>query len=302
MDLNRLRLLVAVADTGSFTAAAERMGTTKAMVSQQIKRLESDLGVTLLSRTTRRVSLTEPGAELVEECAPLLRQTEEAVARVARNRDQLRGTLRITAPVDFASEVVAPVVAAFSRQHPDMQIELIATDEVIDMVAGGINLALRMGWLKDSTLRATQLGRFEQWIIASPAYAAQIGPLTRPEQLAHCRWVALSLLRTPLSWSFEAADGERVDVRMRAPLRTDSPLAMTALVRHGAGVSAMADLSAQKAVAAGELVRLLHDWHLPAGGIYAVHPPGRHIPEKVRAFIDAFRHHLSNTAQGNVMV
>ncbi|MGC3964554.1 MAG: LysR family transcriptional regulator [Rhodocyclaceae bacterium] len=296
MDLNRLRMFVAVAETGSFTAAAQRLSTTKAMVSQQVKRLETELGVTLLSRTTRRVVPTEAGAELLAECAPLLRQAEDALTRAARMRHELRGTLRLTAPVDFATAVVAPAVAAFSRVHPQMQIELIATDEVVDLVAGGIDVAVRMGWLKDSSLRATRLGEFQQWVVGSPTYLAETGPVTQPEDLAQRRWIALSLLRSPLSWRFESPY-RTVEVRMRAPLRTDSPQALAALARGGAGMTVVADIAAREDVAAGRLVRVLPEWALPAGGIYAVYPPGRHTPEKTHAFIELFRQHLENAAR-----
>ncbi|MDQ8023056.1 MAG: LysR family transcriptional regulator [Moraxellaceae bacterium] len=291
MDLNRLRVFVAVAEAGGFTAAAERLGSTKALVSQQIARLEAELGVTLFSRTTRRVTLTEAGSELFADSAPLIAQAESALARVAQGGDALRGTLRITAPVDFAAGMVAPALARFAAEHPDMQFELVAADTVLDMVAARIDIAFRMGWLRDSTQRAVMLGEVQQWVVCTPAYLAAHGPISHPSQLAEHRWIALSLLPAPLSWRFQRED-EELTVRMRASMRTDSPTTLKALVCEGAGITATADMVVQDEVKAGRLLRVLPDWQLPTAGIYAVYPPGRHVPAKSKAFIAAFREFL----------
>ncbi|MEC5397054.1 LysR family transcriptional regulator [Uliginosibacterium sp. H1] len=295
MDLNRLRVFVAVADAGGFTAAAERLGSTKALVSQQVARLEAELGVMLFSRTTRRVTLTEAGTELFADSAPLIAQAESALARVAQGGEALRGTLRITAPVDFAAGMVAPALARFAAAHPDMQFDLVAADTVLDMVAARIDIAFRMGWLRDSTQRAVMLGEVQQWVVCTPDYLASHGPIDHPSQLAEHRWIALSLLPAPLSWRFSRHGDEQSEdltVRMRAALRTDSPTTLNALACEGAGVTASADMVVREDVEAGRLVRVLADWQLPAAGIYAVYPPGRHVPAKSKAFIAAFREYL----------
>lgn len=285
IDLNSLLIFAAVAEAGGFTAAADRLGTSKARVSLAIGRLESRLGATLFSRTTRRVTLTEAGEALQARCVPLLREARAVLAEVAAGEGaELTGTLRLTASVDLATQSLAGVVAAFSARHPCLQIELRTSDRVVDLVREGLDLGLRMGWLRDSTLRATRLGGFDQYVVSSPAYLARHPLPAVPEDLARHAWVALTLLPTPLTWTFARA-GEACSVRMNALLRTDSAATLRALLRDGAGVSVLDQLSAEAGIASGELVRLLPEWQLPRGGIYAVHPPGRHVPAKVRAFI-----------------
>ncbi|GLS04769.1 LysR family transcriptional regulator [Chitiniphilus shinanonensis] len=285
IDLTRLALFVAVVDAGGFTAAAERLGLAKAAVSQQVARLERDLGVTLLTRTTRRVTLTEAGEAFYGECVPLLRQAETVLEHAAQDHAVPQGTLRVTASVDYAASVVAPLIAAFATRHPTLQIELIASNEVVDLVEARIDVAIRQGWLRDSTLRAVQLGSFGQWLLASPAYLARAGAIARPEELSAHRWIALNLLSAPLHWQFER-EGAAVPVRMRAPLRVNSPQVLRALLLSDAGVSVLPDYMAHEDVQAGRLVRLLPQWELPRGGIYAVYPASRHLPAKSRAFID----------------
>lgn len=290
IDLNALLTFAAVAEAGGFTAAAERLGSTKARVSLEISRLETQLGSMLFSRTTRRVTLTEAGEAVYARCVPLLRDAQEVLAEVGEGGGgELSGTLRLTASADHASQSLAAVVAAFSARHPRLQIELRTSDRVVDLVKEGLDLGLRMGWLRDSTLRASKLGDFEQYLVTSPAYLERHPAPQTPEELADHTWVALTLLPTPLTWTFTRDDGETRTLRMNAPLRTDSAGTLRALLRHGAGVSVLDQLSAEASIARGELVRLLPEWRLPSGGIYAVHPPGRHVPAKVRAFIDFYK-------------
>lgn len=289
VDLNALRSVAAVAETGGFTAAAERLGATKARVSQDVARLEARLGTGLFVRTTRRTTLTEAGEALLREGLEPLRRLEAALAALGQPRDAgLAGSLRIAATADHASQGLARAVAAFAALHPPLQVELRSSDRVVDLVAEGIDVAIRIGWLRDSSLRATRLGGFEQHLVAAPEYLARRGTPRRPEDLAAHDWVALSLLRSPLTWTFVSRGGERRTVRMTSRLRTDAALPLRALVEAGAGLSVMDQFNAEAGVAAGTLVRLLPQWQLPSGGIHAVWPPGRHTPAKVRAFVDFY--------------
>ncbi len=287
MDLNDLLVFAAVAETGGFTAAADQLGVAKAKVSLAVSRLEAQLGVSLFSRTTRRVVLTDAGQALYAQCVPLLRAVQESLAQIGGNA-ALRGTLRITASVDHAVQSLAPAVAQFARLHPGLQIELRTSDHVVDLVKEGLDLAIRAGWLRDSTLRATRLGEFDQYVVASPAYLARAGCPAQPEDLAQHDWLALTLLPTPLTWKFSSAAGHTCTVRMNARLRTDSAATLRALLQSGAGISALDQFSGAEALRTGQLVRVLPEWSLPQGGVYAVYPPGRHVPAKVRAFIDFY--------------
>lgn len=290
VDLNALRVFAAVAEAGGFTAAAERLGLSKARVSLEIGRLEARLGARLFNRTTRRVALTDAGQALLADCIPPLRGIEERLAQLGGAGEAgLAGTLRIGCTVDHALQSLARVVTDFAARHPRLQIELRTSDRVVDLVEEGLDLSFRVGWLRDSTQRAVRLADFEQWVVASPAYLRRAGVPARPEELAGHEWVALGLLPAPLTWKFTAADGTGCTVRMRARLRADSAATLRALLEGGAGCSALDRFSAEAPVAAGRLVRLLPAWSLPRGGLYAVHPPGRHLPARARAFVEFYR-------------
>src|SRR5690349_15458245 len=206
-DLNRLGAFVAVAQCGGFTAAAGRLGVTKARISLDVQRLERALGASLFTRTTRRVRLTDAGQQLLDDTAPLLAGLQDAVARTRQDAAAIAGHLRIAAAVDHAAQHLAALVARFAALHPALRVTLHASDRISDMLAEGIDVSLRMGWLRDSSLRATRLGDFGQYLVASPAYVAHAGTPKHPDELAAHAWVALTLLPAPLTWSFTARNG-----------------------------------------------------------------------------------------------
>jgi len=288
INLNRLAVFVALVRAGSFTAAAEALGMTKAMVSQHIARLESELGVGLLSRSTRRMALTEAGATFHAACVRILAEAEAAIDQVGRAQEKPSGTLRLTATHDYGTTMVAPALADFLQKHPDMQADLVLDDHMSDLIAERFDMAIRMGWLRDSNLRSTRMGRFRQLMTASPAYLARRGEPRVITDLASHDWVALTLLATPLRWTFTAPDGSRRTVRMRQVAQANNVTAAHALVRHGAGVSVLPDYLVTDDIRDGRLVVLMADHQLPECGIYAVYP-GRQPPAKVRAFIEHMR-------------
>lgn len=293
LDLNLIRSFVAVADAGSFTSAADLLGVGRPMVSLHVARLEKSLGVRLFDRTTRHVALTDAGSRLLERSAPLLRALLEVADAEGAAAPDLQGRLRISAPVDHAAQVLAPVLVEFSRLHPRLEIELRASDKVGDLVTEGIDVAFRLGWLRNSSLRASKLGDFEQGLVAAPGYLDAAGVPSHPDDLVHHAWVALTLLRSALTWQFRGPKGHEATVRMKALLRTDSPLVLRALLMTGAGISAMALLHVQRELHTGELVRVLPKWALPPGGVFAVFPPGSHIPARSQALVDFVRQQLS---------
>lgn len=297
-DLNTLRIFVAVAEAGGFTAAAERLGMAKPQVSLQIGRLEQALGRRLFNRTTRRVSLTDDGQRLHAETAPLLQGLLEAIGAVGGEAPVLGGRLRIAATVDHTAHFLAQVVADFSALHPQLQIELRSSDQVSDLVRDGIDVAFRVGWLRDSSLHATRLGDFHQGVLASPAYLARRGTPKHPQELSAHAWIALTLLPSPLTWTFTPESGDAVTVRMRAALRTDSSAALRALLLAGAGISIMNVTQSAGDLHERRLVRVLPRWKLPSGGIHAVFPPGRHRPAAAGAFVEFVRQRLAARGAG----
>lgn len=298
IDLNDLVVFNAVVDANGFTAAAQRLGVAPAKVSVEIARLEAQLEVTLFTRTTRKVVLTEAGQALHEECAPLLQQLLGAIENLHASKAKLTGTLRITAPVNHGVQSLAPAVARFAALHPALQMDFRTSDRVVDVVAEGIDIAIRMGWLRDSSMRAIKLGTFEQYVVASPEYLQRVKKRPRkPEDLATLEWVALTLLPAPLTWKFTSPSGETRTIHFKSRMKADSAGALRSLIRHGAGVAVLDQYSARADIQSGRLVRLLADWSIATGGIYAVFPPGRHASRKVQAFIGFYQEYLQRSNQ-----
>ncbi|MES2049343.1 MAG: LysR family transcriptional regulator [Pseudomonadota bacterium] len=289
IDLNALSIFDALVQAKSFTAAADRLGVAKAKISVQISRLEKQLGVALFTRTTRQVTLTEAGRNLHQQCLPLLLGLRDALTQVGSEQGQLTGLLRVSASVNHASQSVAPAIARFAILHPQLRIDLRTGDRISDLVADGIDLSFRMGWLRDSSQRAIKLAEFRQFVVAAPAYLKKHGTPKQPQDLSEHAWLALSLLPTPLTWKFSNGKGQSQTVHMKSRLQADAPSALLGLIEHGAGISTLEEITALAAIKSGKLVQLLPDWTLPTGGIYAVLPPGRHVPARVRAFIDFYR-------------
>jgi DNA-binding transcriptional LysR family regulator len=291
-NLNRLAHFVAVVDAGSFTRAAERLGITKAVVSQQVMRLEEELKTSLLVRTTRRVEPTEAGRLFYAHCSTILQDVGQAFAAVAEAGAKPTGMLRVAAPNDFGTSVLAGIASHFSRSHPQCHVELLLGDQRIDLVAQQIDVSIRVGWLDDSSLQARSIGTFQQWLVASPEVAERIKAST-PSALASAPFVANSALRNPLDWQFSRARTQRQALNVRPRLTINSTPGVLAAVLAGGGISILPDYLVAAPIRAGRLVRLLPDWSLPPGGIHAVFPPSRYRPMKTSAFVDFVVQHMA---------
>ena len=318
LDLNTLQLVQALAHTGSFTAAAERLGYSKTKISLQIRALEQHLGVALFRRTTRQVSLTRSGEQLLSQCLPLYQQLQDELRQLQHADSALSGRLVMTAPEDFISSVLTPVLLQFSQQHPELTIELRSSDAIRDLVKEGIDVAFRGGWLRDSTLTAQRLGSFGQWLVASPALVQQRGLPAEPADLHDWPLVAFSQLRQPQHWTFSqypaGKDGAgqltqqqpvaQQQLHFRSPFLVASTASVRTLVLAGAGLGVMTSYAAAPLVASGELLHLLPHWQLPQGGTFAVYPPGRQRPLKVQRFVAALQQHmqqLPDSVAGNLL-
>ena len=286
IGLQRIGVFTAVAGTGGFTAAANRLDLTKAVVSQQVRRLEKELGVELLVRTTRKVVMTDAGRRLYEQATPLLGELDQVLSGVREESDSLHGTLRVTATNDYLEQVLGEHLAAFGALHPQLRIELIAADRTLDLLAERIDVAFRVGWLRESSMHATRLAEFKPYVVASPSYLRSVGVPTHPQELARIDWLELTLLPTPLTLDFKGPSGQRSKVRVRSRYASNSPQALLSLARSGAGATAATDFAAAPDIASGKLVRLLPRWSLPRGGLYAVYAAIKKPPTKVRALVD----------------
>ncbi|MFG3591250.1 LysR family transcriptional regulator [Bradyrhizobium sp. RDI18] len=284
INLNRLAYFAAVVDAASFTRAADRLGITKTVVSQQVARLERELKTSLLVRTTRRVEPTEAGRMLHARCIMILREAENAFAELAQTNAEPMGLLRIAAPNDYGSYMLAPLAAAFSKKFPACSVDLMLADSRIDLVANQIDLSIRVGWLDDSALQARRIGSFRQLLVAAPGVVRKRA-VARPVDLAPLPFIANGALKEPLQWQFTKDDFERQTVRMNQTLTINTTPAVMAATIAGAGLSVLPDFLVVNEIKAGRLVHILPAWMLPAGGIHAVYPAARFRPPKVTAFV-----------------
>lgn len=289
VNLNRLAIFVAVVECGSLTAAAERLGLAKTMVSTHMQRLEAEVSANLLVRTTRRLTVTEAGLAFYEASCQILRSTEEALAAVASDAGPLRGTLRVAAAIDHGALIAAPAVVELQRLHPQLQVELQCSDQMVDLVREGIDVAIRLGRLEDSNYKAATLGEFEKWLVASPGFVSQWGLPDHPGQMSSLPYIALWTLPKPLVLPLENSLGEKTSVRCPSALMTNTAVASRALALAGGGFALMTNFSVREDVAAGRLVRLLPDWKTAPASISAVYPSARFVSHKVRALIQVVK-------------
>lgn len=282
-NLNRLAYFAAVVDAGSFTRAAERLGITKAVVSQQVARLEQEVGTSLLVRTTRKVQPTEAGHALHARCIVILRESAEAFDELAQTTSEPHGTLRVTAPFDYGTSIVVPVVAEFTRTYPRCEAVLLLSDRILDRE--NIDVALHVGWLRDSSYVARKLGSFEQRLVCAPAVLAERARVRTPDDLAALPFVANRSLPTPCVWQF-TRHGRQRTVRMTPRFTVDATPAAHAAVLASAGLSVLPDFLAGADLATGRLTEVLPQWQLRGGGIHAVLPAARYRPAKVSRFLE----------------
>ena len=285
-NLRRLAYFVSVVETGSFTAAAERLGITKAVVSQQVARLEQEFKTSLLVRTTRKVQVTEAGQAFYQRCSLILREAEDAFGELAEAAAEPSGTLRLTAPFDYGISIVVPAIAAFVKRYPNCKIDAVLSDQTLDLMSGSIELAIRVGWLAESNLQARKIGTFQQLLVAAPSMRSQIKRLKAPEEITRIPFIGNSALREPLRWNFSLNEIEHQTVNVQASIFFDATLAVREAVREGAGLSVLPDYAVNDDLATGRLIQVLPHWSLPSGGIHAVFPSARFRPIKVRAFVD----------------
>ena len=293
VNLNRLAVFVAVVEAGSLTAAAGRLGLAKSMVSKHMQLLESEVGVDLLVRSTRTLRLTEAGRAFYEASRQVLQAAGDAIEQARTGRNSVQGKLRVAAPVDYGVMVVAPLLSSLRARYPGLTVELQCADHRVDLIAEGIDVAVRLGKLGDSGHQAARIGPLLRWLVASPDFIARHtmpnGP-DAPAALASMPYVELTVVAQPGSFTLSDAQGHVHEVAMRNTVfSTNSAYASRAAALDGNGVLRATVFSVQDDVAAGRLVRLLPDWSLAASDIHAVYPASPHLPQKVRVFIDELK-------------
>jgi LysR family transcriptional regulator for bpeEF and oprC len=285
MELSHLDTFVKVVQTGSFTRAAEQLHTQKAHVSRVVSQLEAELGVRLLERTTRSLSLTEIGREFFERAVGILGAADDARRAVQQAQGEPRGTLRLSCGVEFGMLAVNRWVRDYLLRHPDVHVDLEMTGRVVDIVHEGFDLAVRVGPLADSTLAARKLGELRYGLFAAPGYLRRHPPPRQPGDLAQHALIRFSGSRLRLVWTFtRGADTQRVEPVAR--LNANNSFAVRDAAVDALGIAQLPLLLAQPEVDTGRLVPVLADWQLPSAPVHAVFASARYLTPKVRAFID----------------
>ncbi|WP_414441745.1 LysR substrate-binding domain-containing protein [Burkholderia sp. 22PA0106] len=282
---------IAVVETGSFTRAAERRGIGKTSVSESIQRLEQQLQASLIVRTTRRVSVTEAGEAFFETCREIMRLADEAVSIASPSPDDLSGTLRVASSVEYSAIVLAPVLARLRQAHPRLRVAMVSADRLIDLIEEGVDVAIRLGELNDSSHRAVAIGHYTKWLVASPGFVASHALPDDLRDAAELPFVALSVLHHPARFTMHrhGSATDTCEIAFSAGLQADTVYACRSAVSEGAGLAVLPDFSVRADLAAGRLVRLYPEWATARSAIHALLPPGKHTAPKVRALIDLLK-------------
>ncbi|GHG33497.1 LysR family transcriptional regulator [Paracoccus aerius] len=286
MDTEDLQTFVVVADAGGVSAAARRLGLSKSIVSRRLLRIEAELGIQLLARTTRGAALTEAGETFRDHAARAVAEMDSAKEAILPDGD-LRGRMRIAMPLTFGPTHFAPVLAEMARRHPRLQIHASFSDRFVDLVSEGYDCAVRAGYLADSNLIAKRVGPLYGKLVASPAYIEQHGAPERPEDVPRHR----AVMQGTETWQF--VDGDRiVSVQPQGSFKADNATALATAAAAGLGIGWLPDCITHEFVESGRLVPIMTAHPPPDAAIYVLRPPGRHPVRKVRVLIEMLTEHL----------
>jgi len=292
-----IQAFTAVVDAGSFTAAAERLGSAKSAISRRVSALEERLGVQLLRRTTRALNLTETGQSFYEHGKRILADLAEAEAAVQQEHGELRGRLRLALPLSFGVRHMCAPIATFQKRHPNVEFDLDLNDRRVNLIDDNFDMAIRIGRLTDSSLIARRLFDMRAVIAASPNYLHTHGEPRSPQDLKDHRCLVYSNLDDPDTWAYEGPDGEKGSVSVNRSMLASSGDFLCNAAAHGMGIVIQPTFIAAQAIRAGNLVPILTDYRIPLTPAYAVYPPARHLSYRVRAFIDFLAERFSGIPQ-----
>ena len=284
--LAAMRVFVAVVDAQGFSAASRVLRMPLSTVSRKIAELESHVGAQLLTRSTRKVVVTDSGWRYYEDARRILDAVEDAERQVSGEYRQPKGHLVITAPTLFGRRIMLPIANSFMRIHPDITIRFQLTNAVVDLLAEHINLGIRIGRLSDSSMIATQAGAIREIVCASPDYLSRFGRPLSPSDLAGHHCITYAWSDAPKEWAFKSPAGESLRVPIQAKLTLNSVEGIVMAAVQDAGVTMVYAYQAAQHVADGRLEIVLSDYEVDLRPVNFIYPQGRLVPEKVRAFID----------------
>ena len=294
--IETMRAFTAVAQEGSFTAAARRLGMSTKLASKYVQQLEARLETQLFNRTTRSVSLTDVGAAYLERCRPILEQVDELESLVKERQSSLAGPIRITAPTAFGSTRLTEALLPFMLAHHEVTIDLQLTDNRVALVEEGFDLAIRVGALRDSTLIARKLADMPMIVCAAPAYLDRNGRPKTPQALTTHDCLVDDNQADATVWRFHADQGD-VAIKISGALRANSPGAIAQMAIGGIGIARSPHYVVEAALSDGRLEQLLPEFTTDEFGLYALYPPNRHLTARVRSLIDHLVRHLGRQGQ-----
>jgi DNA-binding transcriptional LysR family regulator len=297
-DLQSWAIFAKVAETGSFAGAAGEFGISGATVSKALQRLEARIGERLIHRTSRRFALTETGRVLAVRAARILAESEAAEAEAQDKSAAPRGRVRLAAPMSFGLRHVAPALPAFLAAYPEVSVDLQLDDRIVDLVAQGIDIAVRIADLPDSSLVARRLCPVRRWVVGAPAYFARHGTPQRPRDLERHACLGYSYLATGERWHFTNAEGVEEAVTVSGPLSATNAEALEGALLAGIGIALQPDFLAWEALRAGRLVAVLVGWNPPPGALNVLMPPGRPRASRVAVLLDFL---IRNFAAGSAL-
>jgi DNA-binding transcriptional LysR family regulator len=284
--LSEMQSFVAVVEQGGFTDAARAIGVSKSVVSKNVSSLEARLGARLLNRTTRRVNPTEIGLAYYDRATMVLSKALEADEMVTAMQTDPRGTLRISVPVNFGLSYISPAVGDFLHQYPDVLINMVLDDSFVELVADGYDLAIRIGQMEDSSLKARKLGEARPVLVAAPEYLRKHGTPENLDDLSKHHLLHYTNLSTGNFWRLKTRSGETRDIRVGGRFTANNGEALRRGAEAGLGIALLPTFVLEDRVRSGKLVEVLPESTLGTLGIFAVYPPGRFIQPKLRTFID----------------
>ncbi|MET3791625.1 LysR family transcriptional regulator [Aquamicrobium terrae] len=284
--LTRMRAFIDVVEAEGFSAAARKIGRSKALLSKYVRELEDELGALLLNRTTRQFSLTEAGHTYYKRASEIVREIDSLADSVRESSGDVRGRIKLSAPRTLADAPIGQSLIDFAKAHPDIVLEINLDDRFVDLVEEGFDLAIRISRLESSSLIARKLAPFSVRVCGAPDLIARYGTPTRPQDLAGMPCIVDTNGRWLANWPFKGESGDTISVTVSGPIEVNSPIAARAAAVSGLGFAGLPDFIAAPEIAAGRLVPVLDDRALEGGGIFAVYPHRRYLPAKVRVFVD----------------
>lgn len=287
-------MFVAVMETGSFTAAAERCGTSSGQASKLVSRLESELGVRLLSRTTRAVSPTEAGQAYFDRIRPLLEEFDNLDASIRDVSHAPRGRLRLTAPLTFGTMELAPALNVFARRYPDIALDVSFSDRMVSIVDEGFDLAIRVGRPDDSSMIARKLCDVRIVVVGSPDYLEREGVPQTPDDLSRFSCILDTNFREPNRWPFRR-NGDPINVHVSGRIRYSNAQACLEAAQAGLGLACVPAFIAGEALRQGRMVRILEAFETEPYAVHALYPHSRHLAGKVRLLVDFLIAHYRGT-------